>query len=284
MLNDEQPPDPKPKRKLHPLEERPPEVTESSDNVEPKPKHPKLILRIPIVRPIATYILLAINIVIFIIMWLMPEVAFTWLTFGVLEPQAVLLGGEYYRLFTAMFLHIEPAHIFFNGYALYIIGSYIERLFGHARFIVIYFLGGLTGSILMTILNYVDNVSGIGASGALFAIFGAEMVYLIRHRDILGKAASAQLRSLLFLLAINLVIGLLPGSRIGMWAHVGGLIGGLVLTWFISPRFIASPHPAVEGSQVADDTNPLDTKYWIVSLYLIVLVGMLTIVTLIARG
>jgi rhomboid protease GluP len=196
----------------------------------------------------------------------------------------VLLGGEYYRLFTAMFLHIEPAHIFFNGYALYIIGSYIERLFGHARFIVIYFLGGLTGSILMTILNYVDNVSGIGASGALFAIFGAEMVYLIRHRDILGKAASAQLRSLLFLLAINLVIGLLPGSRIGMWAHVGGLIGGLVLTWFISPRFIASPHPAVEGSQVADDTNPLDTKYWIVSLYLIVLVGMLTIVTLIARG
>jgi rhomboid protease GluP len=284
MLNDEQPPEPK--RKLHPLEEHPQPLQPIDEG---QPARPSLIFRVPLIRPTVTYVLLAINIVVFVVGALSLNAQVALFEFGVSSPREVLLGGDYYRLVTAMFLHGSIMHIFFNAYALYIIGSYIERLFGHTRFAIIYLLGGLGGSVLSVIMGDLSaNVGSVGASGAVFAIFGAEMIYLYRHRELLGQRGRDQLRNLLVLLGVNFFIGIAsstPGARVRIdnWAHLGGLLGGLVLTWFIGPRFVAAPHPAAENALIADDTNPLDTKYWAVSLYLIGLVLVLTVVTLAVR-
>src|SRR5690606_30425031 len=113
----------------------------------------------------------------------------------------VLVQGQYHRLFTAMFLHAGLLHIFFNMYALYLFGSILEPLFGHLRFIIIYLLGGLTGSVLSVVLGdpnppfaqMVFAGASVGASGAVFAIFGAEMVFIYRHRALLGERGRAQL-------------------------------------------------------------------------------------------
>ncbi|MBZ0296466.1 MAG: rhomboid family intramembrane serine protease, partial [Anaerolineae bacterium] len=152
-------------------------------------------------------------------------------------------------------------------------------------------LGGLTGSILSVIMGSPDpslSVGSVGASGAVFAIFGAEMIYLYRHREIMGARGQAQFRNLLFLLGLNFFIGIASGLdgarvRIDNWAHLGGLIGGLILTWFIGPVFRVMQDPQNPSQFFADDLNPAERKYWLVSVYLIVLVGVLGVVTFLVR-
>jgi rhomboid protease GluP len=281
MLNDPQPP----KRNPHPLEQQPQPQTS-----EDQPARPQIRLRMPIVQPTATYVLIAINIIVFVIGMLSPRMEAQLFNEGASRPLQVLIQGEYYRLFTAMFLHANLLHIFFNGYALYIVGRSLEPLFGHARFTIIYLLGGLGGSVLSVILGDLSaNVGSVGASGAVFAIFGAEMVYLYRHREILGARGKAQFRNMLVLIAMNFFIGLAstaPGTnvRIDNWAHLGGLIGGLILTWFIGPRLVLRWNPLTPETTTAEDTNPLNQKYWAVSLYGIGLIAILAVATLVARG
>lgn len=287
MLNDPQPPkSEEPPRRRHPLEEPPPERPEPS----PEPKRPTVIFRVPLIKPNVTMAILAINVVVFVVGYLSRSLNQALFEFGMSSPREVLIQGDYYRLFTAMFLHGGIAHIFFNGYALYMIGSYVERLFGHTRFAIIYLLGGLTGSILSVVMGDITrNVGSVGASGAVFAVFGAEMVYLYFHRELLGQRGRDQLRNLMFLLGINFFIGIASGAsgsavRIDNWAHLGGLIGGLILTWLIGPRFVGKPHPAADNALVADDTHPMANNYWLVSIYGIGLVLVLTIVTLMVRA
>jgi rhomboid protease GluP len=165
-------------------------------------------------------------------------------------------------------LHADFMHIFFNAYALYIIGFTVERYFGTARFALIYFLGGLGASIASLALT---PAPAVGASGAIFAIFGAEGVFFYQHRKLFGEAGRRHLNNLIFVAALNLVLGFASsassgGARIDNWAHVGGLVGGVLLTWFIGPRiqaqFIGSvTEPAVVNQVNIVDTNPLKRSW-----------------------
>jgi len=281
MLNDPEPP----KRNPHPLEQQPQALEQSS-----QPARPQIRVRMPIVRPSMTYVLIAINVIIFLVGMLSPRLEAQILREGASRPVEVLIQGEYYRLFTAMFLHGSLAHIFFNAYALYIIGSSLEPLFGHGRFTSIYLLGGLAGSVLSVVMgDLTSNVGSVGASGAVFAIFGAEMIYLYRHRKLLGERGQAQFRNMLFLIAVNFLIGIIsstPGAnvRIDNWAHLGGLVGGLILTWLVGPIFALKLNPLAPEAAVAEDTNPFHQKYWAISLYGIGLIAILAVVTLAVRG
>ncbi|MBZ0300314.1 MAG: rhomboid family intramembrane serine protease [Anaerolineae bacterium] len=284
MLNDPQPPE----KRRHPLEEapqRPPEMRPD------QPARPRVTVRMPLVPPRATYILMAINIVVFAVGMLSPALDQQMFVQGASRSYEVLVLGEYHRLFTAMFLHGGIMHIFFNMYALYIIGRGIEPVFGSVRLTIIYLLGGLAGSILSVVLGDPSPISGVasvGASGAVFALFGAEMIYLYRHRTLMGARATSQLRSLLMLLGINLFIGLASwfgdsGIRIDNWAHMGGLAGGLILTWLLGPIFTTTRDPLQPHLVVAEDTNPLAKNYWLVSLYVIALVAVLMVFSFMAR-
>jgi rhomboid protease GluP len=136
---------------------------------------------------------------------------------------------QYWRLFTAMFLHANLIHIFFNMYALYLFGYLIEGAFGKARFIAIYFVTGFLASV--TSYTFSDAASlGVGASGAIFGLLGAWVAFNYRRRQ--SPMAAAQLRWALMLVAINLFLGFSVAS-IDNFAHIGGLVAGAAAGWLI---------------------------------------------------
>lgn len=278
---------PNPERERHPLEWRgPPSTVTVAPRQQPQRRGPRL----PRVAPRLTLALLAVNVVVYALGNLLPFAGRQFFLAGASRTYEVLVQGEVQRLFTAMFLHASLMHLFFNMYALYIIGRGVEGLFGHARFLLIYLLGGLTGSLLSVALGSTDpwmSARSVGASGAVFAIFGAEMVWLFRHRRLLGAAAGRQLRSLLMVLGLNLAIGLLSsvgagGMRIDNWAHLGGLAGGLALAWAIGPVYRPQPHPTLAGAFQLRDGNPFSAGWWLAALYALAWVALVVaLVTLV---
>jgi rhomboid protease GluP len=224
-------------------------------------------IRIPTSRPYITYGLLASIVGVFLLQLVYeqinerPNPLTPW---GALDTIRIVRNGEYYRLFTSMFLHVNQIHLFFNGLALYSFGRSVEAFFGHIRFFLIYFLGGLCGSVASFILT---RGTSVGASGAIFAIFGAEMIFLYANRQLLGASALSQLRSLVVLAVINFGFGiytqLTPGAlRLDNWAHVGGFFAGVVLTWFMGPQYKLRADAAVEGGIRIVDGNASINKVW----------------------
>ena len=232
---------------------------------------------VPLVdQPLLTYLLMALNALIFLAGYLSPELEWELFLRGALIHQLVVTQEEVYRLLTAMFLHGSLGHVFFNVYALYIVGRSVEPIFGRARFLLIYLLGGLTGSTLSLLLGGLDGVS-VGASGAVFAIFAAEAVHLYQHQGFYANVRG-RLQHMGFLIVINLVIGFLPGSRIDNWGHIGGMLGGAVLAWRIAPRLqrLATP-PRSLRELASSDSNPLVRRLPELVIYLGVLVGLVVL-------
>jgi membrane associated rhomboid family serine protease len=135
-------------------------------------------------------------------------------------PQAVH-HGQWYRLLTAPFLHANIEHILFNMLTLAIVGSPVEAELGKARFLTVYLLSALGGSVASYLLSDA-NVLGVGASGAIFGLMGAYFVLARRRHWELGNIAA--------LIVINLVIGF-ASTTIDWRAHIGGMITGAVVTW-----------------------------------------------------
>lgn len=145
---------------------------------------------------------------------------------GALVPFLVA-DGQFWRLFTAMFLHANILHLAFNMYALYLFGNAIEDALGTVRFATIYFLCGFLASV--TSFSFGDeNRIAVGASGAIFGLLGAWVAYNYRRRG--SAMAVANLRTALMLVGINVFFGLaIPG--IDNLAHIGGLVSGVVVGW-----------------------------------------------------
>jgi len=150
---------------------------------------------------------------------------------GALVPAYVAVKHEYWRLFTAMWLHGGLLHVAFNMYALYIGGSYLEMIAGKGKYLAIYLIAGVAGNVAVYLLAAPISVT-IGASTAIFGIFGALFTFSLHNRD---SAVGRALKSMGSVILINLVITfVVPG--ISWQGHVGGLIGGVLaveaLTWF----------------------------------------------------
>jgi membrane associated rhomboid family serine protease len=137
---------------------------------------------------------------------------------------AYIAAGQYWRLATSMFLHAGLLHLAFNSYALWIFGSMVEPEIGRWRFLAIYLLTGLAAAA--SSYSFLDPVTvGVGASGAVFGIFGVFLVYNYKRRY--TALGAARLRAGLVMLALNLFLGFsIPG--IDWRAHVGGLVAGSV--------------------------------------------------------
>lgn len=146
--------------------------------------------------------------------------------FGALYPPLIKEFNQYYRLFTAIFIHIGIMHLLFNGYALYLFGTQLESLMGHGKFLLFFLLTGLGGN-LATYFFTVNTVSA-GASGSLFGLFGAFLYLIQRHREMISPEGR---KSILVLLGINLVFTLLV-PNISVTAHFGGFIIGYLLSYF----------------------------------------------------
>jgi rhomboid protease GluP len=159
--------------------------------------------------------------------------------------------GQLWRFITPVLLHASVPHILFNMYALVAFGSGLERHFGHTRFLLLYLLGGFTGNVLSFLLS--DGYS-VGASTAVFGLVGAEGVFLFQNRGLLGNQFGRAIGNVLFIVAVNLMLGLTPG--IDNWGHVGGLLGGLVFAWFAGPVWEVRRAQIGEGLVLADRREP----------------------------
>ncbi len=135
-----------------------------------------------------------------------------------------IANGQYWRLVSAMFLHAGLLHIAFNAYALWIFGSVVEQELGRVRFLLIYFVTGIVASAASYAFGPYYAV-GVGASGAIFGIFGAFVTYNYRRRHL--AIAAARLRGAVTLVVINMVLAF-SIQGIDWRAHVGGFIAGLV--------------------------------------------------------
>lgn len=241
--------------------------------MESEPQHPPQPspsrMRIQLYQPIFTYAILVIIALIFFYYRSLPPLEQALFVRSWAKINDAVYEGEYYRLFTAMFLHLDLSHIVFNGLALYIFGRDVEGLFGHTRFLIIYFLGGLAGSVGSLIYT---NAPSIGASGAVFALFSALGVHFYQHRELYGPYAAIRVRQMVVLAAINILFGLSPGTRIDNAAHMGGLIGGFILAWFISPEFQRHASFLGPNQLVIMDTNPPTKWFFVPIVFSVVLI------------
>ncbi|MGN0992658.1 MAG: rhomboid family intramembrane serine protease [Bacilli bacterium] len=170
-------------------------------------------------KPIITYGLIAINVIIFLlgmIFNLSDDFINLFANYGPLVTE-----GQYYRLFTSMFIHANLFHILFNMYALYLLGAQAEGFFGKGKFLVIYILSGISGSLLSILLN--QGAVSVGASGAIFGILGALLYFGYNNRVYLGNTL---IREIVPVIIINLAFGFMM-TGVDNFAHIGGLIGGI---------------------------------------------------------
>jgi len=177
-----------------------------------------------------TVILVAINVLVFIVLSFggRTEDAMYMIEHGAMYAPYITEYGEYYRLFTSMFLHFGFTHLMNNMVTLCIMGKHVEPLVGKVRFLAIYFASGICGSLL-SFANDVrleEYAVSAGASGAIFGITGSLLALTILYR---GRVGTVTKQGVLFMIAINLYMGFTE-EGIDNLAHIGGLLAGFILT------------------------------------------------------
>jgi len=192
-------------------------------------------------RPVVTWTLIGLNVLIYLLELINPNkiIAYGGMVGRAFDPvinaQVGVAVGDWYRLISSAFLH-EPLntgfgifHIAFNMYALYVVGPALEQMLGRARFLAVYLVSALGGSVLYYLIVPPSSGPAIGASGAIFGLFGAWFI--------LARRLHLDTRMVVVLIGINLVLGFTV-SGIAWQDHIGGLIAGGALTaaYVYAPR------------------------------------------------
>lgn len=189
--------------------------------------------------PVITYALIVINVIMFAVPLLYGQLEAMVETLCTHGPS--IRAGQYYRLISGMFMHGSLFHIIFNCYALYVLGTQLESFMGKIKYIIIYFFSGLMGALFSIIFN--GNVASIGASGAIFGLMGSLLYFGYHYRVYLGNVIKSQI---LPLIIANLLFGLLmPG--IDNAAHIGGLIGGALVTVAVGVKDKSTKFEQING-------------------------------------
>lgn len=158
---------------------------------------------------------------------------------GAMSNYAVVAGHQWWRLFTAQFLHIGILHLVSNAIIIYYMGQYMEPIMGHVRFLVTYLLAGVGGNLFSLAFGS-DRSLSAGASTALFGLFGAMVA--IGLRNMRNPIISYLGRQAFVLALINLALDIFaPG--IDIWGHIGGLIAGFLLAVILGDRAMQKYNP-----------------------------------------
>jgi membrane associated rhomboid family serine protease len=257
------------------------------DVAQPLPAEPQtrtVSLRLPVHPAVWTYVLLGANVLVWLAM-----TAYGWrygygLSGSEYPDILVLFGakyspyvaaGEYWRLLTACFLHIGPLHLLFNSWALFSFGPHMERRFGGWRYLSLYLLAGIAGNVL----SFLGSSSlSAGASGAIFGLIGAAIVYYATYRQQFGQSGRRQLTNVLIVAGYNLVFGLTAGG-IDNLGHLGGLAAGLLLGWAFCPRYEVREPRTPGGLPVVVDEYPVRRAWAVLAGLLAVLVVLTLLAT-----
>lgn len=192
--------------------------------------------------PWVTYSLLALTVLFYVFQQVLARMYGFDLLFSLLAKiNDRILAGEFWRLFTPALLHDSLIHLMFNMYALSILGRQIEPFYGKWRFLLLYVIGALGGNVLSFVLS---SYNSLGASTAIFGLLAAEAVFIWQNREIFGKQSRGILMNLVFVLVLNLFIGISPGSNIDNWGHLGGLLAGFFFAFMAGPLLVFRPQEA----------------------------------------
>ena len=216
----------------------------------------RVLLRVPVV----TYSLLVVNAA--VLLWLEAHGGSTNSTvldrYGAEDPSAIMHLHEYWRLVTPIFMHAGWPHLLVNSMSLYFVGTLYERCVGRVRFVIVYFVAGIGGNVLS--LAALPDL-GVGASGAIFGVFGALGVYAFANRAVFGVISRRLVGSVLALSLLNLLLPL-ADPQIDGWAHFGGLLTGLVAGLAVGPWL--SPANAADPNHLLEDRRRMSS----VALYI----------------
>ncbi len=191
------------------------------------------------------------------------------LAYGAKENN-LIIQGQYWRFVTPIFLHANLLHIALNMLNLVVLGIFLERLVGHLRFLLIYFVTG-TVSIIASFYFMPQEIS-VGASGAIFGLVGAYSIFVFMHRRAFRNGGIPALLWLIVVIVGNLSIGFFV-PNVDNYAHVGGLLTGCLLGWWFTPLYTLSADKTVV------DTHSLSRRW---PLALLTIAGTL-ILAIIAR-
>ncbi|HEV8426734.1 MAG TPA: rhomboid family intramembrane serine protease [Pyrinomonadaceae bacterium] len=235
----------------------------SDPNYRPADKETIRFARAVLSRPYKfTIVFLVLNLFVFLLMWGSSGLSVTALVRGFPDPVLIVYGAQlnylikapnhqWWRLITPMFVHIDLLHLAMNMFSLLILGPFVEKLYGSAKFVVFWIVSGLAGSvaiylalrpslargILGSFIFKAVDVPAAGASGALFGLVGVLFVFGIKYRRELPEGFKRVFGTgLLPIIFINLFIGFVGRSFIGNAAHLGGLFTGAALALFIDYR------------------------------------------------
>jgi membrane associated rhomboid family serine protease len=215
--------------------------------------------------PLATWVILAVTVGVSLWTMLTPATGARVLELLMLDKQAVQ-AGEWWRLLTVTLVHANLIHLLFNMYALYIVGPIVEALYGRVLFVTFYLLSAAVASVASYL--FFANPS-VGASGAVFGLFGLLLLSTWVHKPALGRQARLLTRQIGLLIVINLAIGFglvgFGAVRVDNAAHIGGLITGAWLGLAVVPRGMATLAsfwrrvPAPGDGQTAGMAGPAGT-------------------------
>ena len=194
--------------------------------------------------PYVTIGLIIINTIVFILMYMMNNEDYYIQKYSV-WGYGIVNNGEYYRLITGAFLHGGVSHYIINMYSLYVLGSQIEGFLGRGKYLAVYMFSALIGSLFSIIFNTIPSV---GASGAIFGILGSLLYFGYHYRVYLGSVIKSQI---LPLILINLAIGFMSNGQIDNFAHIGGLIGGVLMTMAVGVKYKSSKTEMINGAIVS---------------------------------
>ena len=248
----------------------PPDFSSSnSEPLIPQPAPPVPPRRRVLPVPWVTYVMMGICVLVFIGQML-TENFWGYDFFALLgdKSNTAIAAGQLWRLLTPIWLHASILHIGFNMYALLIFGPGLERQYGHERFLLLYLLSGIAGNVFSFLFTSADS---LGASTSIFGLIAAEGVFIYQNRQLMGNNFRAAMGNILFVVAINLILGVsTPG--IDIWGHIGGLTGGFAFAWAASP--LLEPQWVNGHVQLVDQRSMTQTR--LLALAILVFLVILT--------
>lgn len=194
-------------------------------------------------KPIVTYILMAMTTIVLILMYMFGNGSVDSMDVKTLYLFGGLIkNGSPIRLITSIFLHIGLIHFIMNVWSLNILGKQVERFYGHIKTLIIFIYSGVVGNLLSVILMN-DNTISAGASGAIFGLMGALLYFSLNQRTYMGEALKNEI---LPVIIINLFASfIVPG--INVFAHLGGLIGGIIISTFLGIKYKSTKFEKTNG-------------------------------------